>query len=98
MLLRMIINKKKSMTKYLSDLKIGDQSIIQGFDTSRVEDQEFAADLEDRLLEIGFEEGLAIEILHKGPIGGDPLAVKIGTITLALRKMEAAAIILGEPS
>ena len=86
------------MTKYLSDLKIGDQGTIQGFDTSRVEDQEFAADLEDRLLEIGFEEGLAVEVLHKGSIGGDPLAVKIGTITLALRKMEAAAIILGESS
>ncbi len=86
------------MTKYLSDLKIGDQATIQGFDTSRVDDQEFAADLEDRLLEIGFEEGLAVEVLHKGSIGGDPLAVKIGTITLALRKMEAAAIILGESS
>lgn len=84
------------MTRYLSDLKIGDQATIQGFDTSRVDDQEFAADLEDRLLEIGFEEGLAVEVLHKGSIGGDPLAVKIGTITLALRKMEAAAIILGE--
>jgi ferrous iron transport protein A len=84
------------MVKYLSDLKIGDQSIILGFDTSRVEDQEFAADLEDRLLEIGFEEGLDVEVLHKGTFGGDPLAVKIGTITVALRKMEAAAIILGE--
>ena len=84
------------MTKYLSDLKIGEQATIQGFDTSRVDDQEFATDLEDRLLEIGFEEGLAVEVLHKGTIGGDPLAVKIGTITLALRKMEAAAIILGE--
>lgn len=84
------------MTKYLCDLKIGDQSIIQGFDISRVADQEFAIDLEDRLLEIGFEEGLDVEVLHKGTFGGDPLAVKIGTITIALRKMEAAAIILGE--
>ncbi len=86
------------MTKYLSDLKIGEASTIKGFDTSRLEDQEFAADLEDRLLEIGFEEGLGIEIPHRGPIGGDPLAVKIGNLTLALRKMEAEAIILGDAS
>ena len=86
------------MTKYLSDLKIGVKSTIVGFDTSRLDDQEFAADLEDRLLEIGFEEGLDVEILHQGPIGGDPIAVKIGTMTVALRKLEAAAIILEESS
>ena len=84
------------MTKYLSDLKIGVTSTVLGFDTSRVDDQEFATDLEDRLLEIGFEEGLDVEILHQGPIGGDPIAVKSGTMTVALRKMEAAAIILGD--
>jgi ferrous iron transport protein A len=82
------------MTKYLSDLKVGETSAIGGFDTSRIEDQEFAADLEDRLLEIGFEEGLNVELLHQGPIGRDPLAVKIGTMTIALRRAEAEAIIL----
>ena len=86
------------MAKYLCDLKKGETGTINGFDTSRLEDQDFAADLEDRLLEIGFEEGLNVEILHKGPIGGDPVAVKVGNMTIALRKMEAAAIILGEAS
>lgn len=90
----MIINKYGVMTKYLSDLKIGETSIVAGFDTSRIEDQEFAADLEDRLLEIGFEEGLSVELLHQGPIGRDPLAVKIGTITIALRRTEADAIVI----
>lgn len=84
------------MTKYLSDLKIGEASTIQGFDTSRIDDKEFAVDLEDRLLEIGFEEGLAVELLHQGPIGRDPLAVKIGTMTVALRRAEADAIVLNE--
>ena len=82
------------MTRYLSDLKIGETSIVQGFDTARLDDQEFAADLEDRLLEIGFEEGLGVELLHQGPFGRDPLAVKIGTMTVALRRTEASAIIL----
>tara|TARA_R110002096_G_scaffold257381_1_gene450933 strand:+ start:287073 stop:287333 length:261 start_codon:yes stop_codon:yes gene_type:complete len=84
------------MTRYLSDLKIGETSTISGFDTTRLNDREFAEDLEDRLLEIGFEEGLSIELLHKGPIGGDPIAVRIGSMTIALRKMEAESIILGK--
>mgnify|MGYP000041208245 FL=1 len=84
------------MTKYLSELEIGETGIIAGFDTTRVHDQEFAADLEDRLLEIGFEEGISAELLHVGPIGRDPLAVKVGTMTVALRRMEADAIILGD--
>lgn len=82
------------MTRYLSDLKIGETSIILGFDTARLADQDFAADLEDRLLEIGFEEGLNVELLHQGPFGRDPLAVKIGSMTVALRRTEASAIIL----
>lgn len=86
------------MTKYLSDLKIGESSVISGFDTARLEDQDFAVDLEDRLLEIGFEEGLSVEVLHQGPFGRDPIAVKVGTMTVALRRMEAEAIILGETS
>ncbi|MDG1707920.1 MAG: FeoA family protein [Emcibacteraceae bacterium] len=86
------------MTKYLSELKIGESSVISGFDTTRIEDQEFATDLEDRLLEIGFEEGLNVEVLHQGPIGRDPIAVRIGTMTVALRRMEADAILLGEVS
>ncbi|MCC3861599.1 FeoA family protein [Pseudemcibacter aquimaris] len=84
------------MTKYLSELEIGETGVIAGFDTTRIDDQEFAADLEDRLLEIGFEEGLEAELLHVGPIGRDPLAVKVGTMTVALRKMEADAIKLGD--
>ena len=84
------------MTRYLTDLKIGETATIQSFDTSRIDDNDFAVDLEDRLLEIGFEEGLAVELLHQGPIGKDPLAVKIGNMTVALRRAEAEAIILKE--
>lgn len=82
------------MIKYLSELKIGEISTIDGFDTTRIKDKDFAADLEDRLLEIGFEEGLSVELLHQGPIGRDPLAVKVGGMTIALRRAEADAIII----
>lgn len=78
--------------KYLSDLKKGEKSTILGFETERCKDVEFARDLEDRLLEIGFEEGLGVKILHEGPIKRDPIAVRIGQMTVALRRMEADAI------
>ena len=84
------------MTRYLTDLKIGETATIQSFDTSRFDDNDFAVDLEDRLLEIGFEEGLSVELLHYGPLGKDPLAVKIGNMTVALRRAEADAIILNK--
>jgi ferrous iron transport protein A len=52
------------------------------------------ADLERRLLEIGFVEGACVEILHTGPIGGDPLAVRIDDMRVALRRREADAVLI----
>ncbi|WP_417316812.1 FeoA family protein [Emcibacter sp.] len=78
--------------KYLSDLHIGDKAVISGFDTSRCTDKDFARDLEERLLEIGFEEDLPVEVLHEGLIGRDPLAVQVGNATIALRRMEADVV------
>ncbi|MDO6416320.1 FeoA family protein [Sphingomonas sp. BIUV-7] len=45
-----------------------------------------------RLRELGFDEGVAIETLHRGPIGLDPIAVRVGRMTIALRKAVAAAV------
>ena len=45
-----------------------------------------------RLLEIGFLEGSTIEILHKAPLGGDPIAVRICNSIFALGKNEATHI------
>ncbi len=78
--------------RYLSDLNIGDEAKVLGFEAERCKDIEFARDLEDRLLEIGFEEGLDVKILHEGPVSRDPIAVRIGQMTIALRRMEADAV------
>ncbi len=78
--------------KYLSDLTKGVQAVVLGFEAERCRDAEFARDLEDRLLEIGFEEGLDVEIIHEGPVTRDPIAVRIGMMTVALRRMEANAV------
>jgi ferrous iron transport protein A len=47
-----------------------------------------------RLYEMGFEPGISVELTHTGPLGGDPLAVKVGAMTVALRKAEAARIVV----
>ena len=51
-----------------------------------------AAELESRLIEIGFAEGARVEILHEGMFGRDPIAVRVNNATIALRRREAMAI------
>jgi ferrous iron transport protein A len=53
-----------------------------------------AAELERRLIELGFVEGARVEILHQGLFGGDPIAVRINEATVALRRREAASILV----
>ena len=50
------------------------------------------AELESRLIELGFIEGASVEVLHEGPFG-DPIAVRVNGATIALRRREAMAII-----
>jgi ferrous iron transport protein A len=45
-----------------------------------------------RLRELGVDEGVPVEKLHKGPFGLDPIACRIGRMTIALRSAQAAAI------
>ena len=53
-----------------------------------------AAEIERRLIELGFVEGARVEILHEGLIGRDPIAVRINDATVALRRREAMAILV----
>ena len=53
-----------------------------------------AAELERRLLELGFVEGAEVEVLHEGPLGRDPIAVRVNDTTIALRRREAMAILV----
>ena len=43
-------------------------------------------------MEIGFIPGEQVQVLHKGFFGGEPIAVRIGQSTFALRRHEAALI------
>ncbi len=45
-----------------------------------------------RLRNLGLDEGVSIEALHAGPVGRDPLAVKIGRMMVAIRRAHAQSI------
>jgi ferrous iron transport protein A len=48
-----------------------------------------------RLREFGFDDGMEVENLHRGWfLFKDPLAVRIGRMTIALRQAHAAAIMV----
>lgn len=45
----------------------------------------------ERLRELGFAEGMKIEVLHTGILGG-PMIVKVGAMRVALRRGDAALV------
>jgi ferrous iron transport protein A len=45
-----------------------------------------------RLQNFGFDEGVTVEPLHLGPFGRDPIAIRVGRMTVAIRRKHAGAI------
>jgi ferrous iron transport protein A len=45
-----------------------------------------------RMRELGFDEGVGVEALHHGPVRRDPIAVRLGRMTVAIRRSQAEAI------
>src|ERR1700749_4039334 len=66
------------------------QQLVAGAADSALPDVE----LESRLIELGFVEGARVQILHEGIVGGDPIAVRVENVTIAVRRREAMAIIV----
>lgn len=54
------------------------------------------AEIERRLLEMGFVEGAQIEVLHEGPFGRDPMVVRLDDMRVALRRAEADLVQIGD--
>ena len=46
----------------------------------------------NRLRHFGFDEGVLVETLHQGPFGRDPVAIRIGRMTVAIRRRHALAV------
>ena len=75
-------------------LSLADASIGEVFTVDHVVPPagapEWAAQLED----IGFLSGERVAIMARGLPGGDPLVVRVGLSTFALRMVEAACVLV----
>jgi ferrous iron transport protein A len=72
----------------LDDLPFSQEATITAIDWASLTERDGR-----RLRELGFDEGVAIEPLHgAGLIVRDPIAVRIGRMTVAIRRAHAAAI------
>ncbi|MFA6123444.1 MAG: FeoA family protein [Sphingomonas sp.] len=47
-----------------------------------------------RLRELGFDEGVGVEVLHRARLGRGPIACRIGRMTVALRRAVAGAVLV----
>ena len=74
----------------LDELPLRAPALISAIDWSALRPREG-----QRLRELGFDEGVTVEALHRGPIGRDPIACRIGRMTVAIRRVHAAAISVG---
>jgi ferrous iron transport protein A len=45
-----------------------------------------------RLRDLGFVPGEPVRLIARGPLGGDPLLIQIGSTRFALRRAEAARV------
>jgi ferrous iron transport protein A len=73
----------------LADLANGAEARVVSVSSSSVGG---SVDLGRRLAELGFLPGEKLRIVARGLLGREPIAVRIGTGTFALRLFEAACI------
>ncbi|CAN7742557.1 MULTISPECIES: FeoA family protein [Duganella] len=74
----------------LDALKVGGSATVVHVAPGDV--HEDGSTLARRLMELGFVPGEKIRMLKRGMPGGEPLAIKVGNSTFALRRFEAALI------
>ena len=68
-------------------LQVGTKARVLAIDWADLEEAEA-----NRLRHFGFDEGVAVEPLHLGPFGRDPMAIRVGRMTVAIRRRHAGAI------
>ena len=83
-----------SQSSPLTSLRLGQCGYVTGLDTSAA--RHLGQDGSDiflaRLRDLGFVPGARCEVVARMWLGGDPVAVRIGGSTFALRRAEAAAV------
>jgi ferrous iron transport protein A len=73
---------------YLADMEKGQTMRVAAVSSKAGVPQETVR----RLTELGFLPGEQVRIIAKGALGGEPIAVRVGTATFALRLAEAQCI------
>ncbi len=74
-------------SRSITALAPGEVALIAAIDRAGLD-----PDTAQRLCELGFDEGVDVEILHRAPFGGDPIAVRVGNMVVALRRDMAGLI------
>jgi ferrous iron transport protein A len=82
---------KDALHRPIDALAVGEVALIAAIDRAGLD-----PGTAQRLCELGFDEGVDVEILHRAPFGGDPLAVRVGNMVVALRR-DMARLIEVEP-
>lgn len=77
---------------HLDALAVGESGTVVHVEAGNPHDIDDGADLARRLMELGFVPGEKIRMLKRGMPGGEPLAIRVGNSTFALRRFEAALI------
>ncbi|PXX46983.1 FeoA family protein [Undibacterium pigrum] len=83
---------QQAISTTLNLMKVGDSGVVEDVQEQGDAKDESLFNITRRLKELGFVKGESVKILHKGYFGGEPLAVRIGQSTFALRNFEAALI------
>jgi ferrous iron transport protein A len=80
----------------LADLRKGDERVVLGLTAVAGLNDGQADLLVARLRDLGFVAGASCAVVARMWPGGDPIAVRIGGSSFALRRAEAAAVRVGE--
>jgi ferrous iron transport protein A len=71
----------------LDQLEVGRKARVLSIDWAALDQAEGC-----RLRHFGFDEGVIVEPLHLGPFGRDPVAIRVGRMTVAIRRKHAGAV------
>jgi ferrous iron transport protein A len=71
----------------LDRLAVGTRARVTSIDWQSLDSAEAA-----RLRHFGFDDGVTVEPMHLGPFGRDPIAIRVGRMTVAIRRKHAGAV------
>lgn len=76
----------------LGEMKTGARARIVRIGESQAGGNAGMSELEQRFLEMGFEENSEITLAHTGPVGRDPMAIRMNGSLVALRRRDAMCL------